>query len=207
MEHEDEDPDGEAEGHPAADAAGVAGAPATAGAPEASAVARPHPVDEAGHLHLVVDAAEGGSRIDRLLGRALAPHYSRSWLSALVDEGAIVVDGRRVRTSYRCNAGQVVEGRLGVTADRLPHAQPMDLRIVHEDEALIVVDKPVGLVIHPGTGTWSGCVPDALDRICYFIPGAIATGGADITLQQRIAADGELLRDFEAVADRLQRRR
>ncbi len=159
MEHDDEDPDGEAEGHPAVDPEGT---PVTAASPVTPAGTRPHPVDETGRLHLIVDASEGGSRIDRLLGRALAPHYSRSWLSALVDQGDIVVDGRRVRTSYRCNAGQVVEGRLGVTADRLPHAQPMDLRIVHEDEALIVVDKPVGLVIHPGTGQPTGTLVNGL---------------------------------------------
>jgi len=123
---------------------------------------QPLPVDAEGHLHLVVEGGEGGSRIDRLLGRALAPHYSRSWLSALIEQGDIRVDGQRVRTSYRCNAGQVIEGELGKSADRLPHAEPMDLRLVHVDEALIVVDKPVGLVIHPGTGQPTGTLVNGL---------------------------------------------
>lgn len=53
-----------------------------------------------------------------------------------------------------------------------------------------VVDAPDGgPVVHPGTGTWSACIPEATDRICYFVPGAIAAGGMDITVRQRIAID------------------
>ena len=120
------------------------------------------PVDAGGHLRLVVDLADGGARVDRLLGRVLAPHYSRSWLSALIEQGDILVDGRRVRTSYRCNAGQIVEGELGTSADKLPHAEPLDVPLIHVDEALIVVNKPVGLVIHPGTGQPSGTLVNGL---------------------------------------------
>jgi 23S rRNA pseudouridine1911/1915/1917 synthase len=123
---------------------------------------QPLPIDGEGHLRLVVEAAEGGSRVDRLLGRVLAPHYSRSWLSALIDQGDIRVDGHRVRTSYRCNAGQVIEGELGRSADRLPHGEAMDLSLVHVDEALIVVNKPIGLVIHPGTGQHTGTLVNGL---------------------------------------------
>jgi 23S rRNA pseudouridine1911/1915/1917 synthase len=119
-------------------------------------------VDEAGHLRLEVDPTDAGARVDRLLGRALAPHFSRSFLSALVEEGAILVDGLPVRVSYRVNPGQVVEGEVGTPASSLPQPEPMDLKLVHVDEALIVVDKPAGLVIHPGTGQATGTLVNGL---------------------------------------------
>jgi len=119
-------------------------------------------VDAAGRLRLVVDEADAGSRLDRLLGRLLAPTFSRSWLSALIEQGSISVDGRTVKISYRVVPGQVVEGDIGKPAETLPGPEPMDLKILHEDDALIIVDKPVDMVIHPGTGRRSGTLVNGL---------------------------------------------
>ena len=94
---------------------------------------------------------DAGSRVDRLLGRLLAPDYSRSYLAALIDEGAITVNGLVARPSYRVAEAALVAGDVGQPASSLPAPEPMDLHILYEDEALIVVDKPVGIVIHPGT--------------------------------------------------------
>jgi 23S rRNA pseudouridine1911/1915/1917 synthase len=119
-------------------------------------------VDEAGHLRRLVEAVDAGARIDRLLGRVLSPHYSRSFLSALVEEGRILVDGLRVRVSYRVNPGQVIEGELGAPASSLPRPEAMELNLLHVDDSLIVVDKPAGLVIHPGTGQPTGTLVNGL---------------------------------------------
>ena len=133
-------------------------------------------VDGAGRLHFLVEAADAGARIDRLLGRALSPHYSRSFLSALVEEGRIVVDGRQVRVSYRVNPGQLIEGDLGAPASSLPRPEAMDLTILHTDESLIVVDKPAGLVIHPGTGQPKGTLVNGL---LHLFPELSVVGRAD----------------------------
>ena len=93
-------------------------------------------VDSGGRLRLVVDVADAGSRLDRLLGRLLAPGFSRSWLSALIDQGSITVDGSAVRNAYRVNPGQVVEGEIGRPAETLPGPEPMELSVIHEDDAL-----------------------------------------------------------------------
>lgn len=119
-------------------------------------------VDEAGHLRLCVEPADAGARIDRLLGRALAPVFSRSFLSALVEEGRISVDGQPVRVSYRVNPGQIIEGEVGTPASTLPRPEAMDLTLIHVDESLIVVDKPAGLIIHPGTGQPTGTLVNGL---------------------------------------------
>jgi len=119
-------------------------------------------VDEGGHLRLVVDPTDSGARIDRLLGRVLAPKFSRSFLSALVEQGSILVDDRAVKSSFRVNPGQLIEGELGVPADSLPQPEAMPLELLHVDEALIVINKPVGLVIHPGTGAKHGTLVNGL---------------------------------------------
>ncbi|MCB9896614.1 MAG: RluA family pseudouridine synthase [Planctomycetes bacterium] len=122
----------------------------------------PPEVDAEGALRATVPAEEHGSRVDRWLGRLLAPHYSRSYLSALIDEGTIKVDGAPVKPSFRVEPGMWVEGPLGTPADTLPHAEDMELTILHEDDDLIVVDKPVGVIIHPGSGQTSGTLVNGL---------------------------------------------
>ncbi|MHC4845250.1 MAG: RluA family pseudouridine synthase [Planctomycetota bacterium] len=109
-----------------------------------------------------MEELDAGSRLDRLLGRLLAPKFSRSWLSALIEQGSITVDGRTVRPSFRAIPGQVVEGDIGHPAEVLPAPEPMDLTILFEDDALVVVDKPVGVVIHPGTGKRTGTLVNGL---------------------------------------------
>ncbi len=135
----------------------------------------PH-LDAGGHLRLQVEPADAGCRVDRLLGRALAPHYSRSFLSALLAEGGIRVDGQAVRVSFRVNPGQLVEGDLGAPVSSLPRPEPMDLKLVHVDEDLILVDKPAGLVIHPGTGQATGTLVNGL---LHLFPELAVVGRAD----------------------------
>ena len=129
-----------------------------------------------GHLLLTVQATDAGARIDRLLGRVLAPRFSRSFLTALVEQGSILVDERPVKASFRVNPGMRIEGELGVAADSLPQPEAMALDVLHEDEALIVVNKPVGLIIHPGTGSRHGTLVNGL--LARF-PELAAVGRAD----------------------------
>ncbi len=138
--------------------------------------ARPTSVDETGHLRLEVTAEQAGSRVDRALGRALAPHYSRSYLSALLAEGAIRVDGQEVRGSLRVMEGMVIAGELGVAATGLPEAEELGLKILHEDESVILVDKPEGLVIHPGSGASTGTMVNGLLKL---YPELAVVGRAD----------------------------
>lgn len=122
----------------------------------------PPPVDGSGHLSWCVPESDAGSRIDRLLGRLLSPDYSRSYLAALIAEGTIRVGGHSVKTNFRVAGGVEVVGELGTPAGSLPGPEDMQLSILHEDESLIVVDKPVGLIIHPGTGLKSGTLVNGL---------------------------------------------
>ncbi|MGQ0654444.1 MAG: RluA family pseudouridine synthase [Betaproteobacteria bacterium] len=95
-----------------------------------------------------------GLRLDQALAR-LFPQYSRSRLQAWLAAGHIRVDGRASPARAPVTGGERVELAPPPAPDATPRAQRMPLKVVHEDADLIVLDKPPGLVVHPGAG-----VPD-----------------------------------------------
>jgi 23S rRNA pseudouridine1911/1915/1917 synthase len=103
-----------------------------------------------------------GMRLDQVLVRLL-PEYSRSRLQSWVQSGGVLVDGKMSEAKAKLWGGE----RLKVTpqADRAVAAyaaEDIELPVVFEDEALIVIDKPAGLVVHPGSGNWAGTMLNAL---------------------------------------------
>jgi 23S rRNA pseudouridine1911/1915/1917 synthase len=99
-----------------------------------------------------VPAALGGLRLDQALAR-LFPQYSRNRLQAWLKAGHITVDGARLPANRAVAGGERVALRPPRAPQAAaPRAQRMPLRIVFEDDALIVIDKPAGLVVHPGAG-------------------------------------------------------
>ena len=94
----------------------------------------------------------------------MAPEFSRSHLQGLIEQGHVMVDGNPATTASRkLRAGQRVEVVLVPTAEsRAFRAEPMTIAIVHEDEDVLVVDKPPGLVVHPAAGNWSGTLLNGL---------------------------------------------
>jgi len=94
----------------------------------------------------------GGLRLDQALAR-LFPQYSRNRLQAWLKSGHITIDGRRLDANHAVTGGEAVALQPPRVPDAAaPQAQRMPLKIVHEDASLIVIDKPAGLVVHPGAG-------------------------------------------------------
>jgi 23S rRNA pseudouridine1911/1915/1917 synthase len=110
-----------------------------------------------------VDAAGHGERLDKLLV-AHAAEFSRSHLQGLIERGLVSVDGAVSCTaSRRLRAGQSVSVELQPTDECLAFtAEPMALAIVFEDDQVIVIDKPAGLVVHPAPGHWRGTLLNGL---------------------------------------------
>src|SRR6185503_7666983 len=103
-------------------------------------------------LSAIVPAEMGGLRLDQALAR-LFHQYSRSRLQDWLRAGHILVDGKRAAPRAAVIGGETVALTPPKSAHPgAPRAQKMALRIVHEDGALIVIDKPAGLVVHPGAG-------------------------------------------------------
>ena len=115
---------------------------------------------------LEIPADLSGLRLDQVVARLL-PEYSRGRLQQWIEAGQITVGGRTVSVRHKVYSGDridVVVTPMPQEADHAPEA--MDLTIVHEDEALLVINKPAGLVVHPGAGNWTGTLMNALLHHC-----------------------------------------
>lgn len=110
-----------------------------------------------------LDAQAHGQRVDKLLA-TLAPEFSRSHLQSVIAQGHVLLDGAAVATvARRVKAGQHLQVTLWPTAQALAfRPEPMPLSIRFEDEHLLVLDKPAGLVVHPAAGHWSGTLLNGL---------------------------------------------
>lgn len=115
------------------------------------------------HRQWSVDEGDHGQRLDKSLVRH-APEFSRTHLQSLIGRGLVHVDGRPATSaSARLRLGQVVGVELLPTEQAQAfRPQPMELDIVHEDEHVLVINKPVGLVVHPAPGHWSGTLLNGL---------------------------------------------
>lgn len=102
-----------------------------------------------------------GQRLDQALAK-LFPEYSRSRLKAWLLDGAIVVDGLSPRPRDAVLGGEQVTLNAVPAATMTDRPEPIRLTIVHEDDALIVIDKPAGLVVHPGAGNARGTLLNGL---------------------------------------------
>jgi 23S rRNA pseudouridine1911/1915/1917 synthase len=111
----------------------------------------------------VVDASQHGERLDKVLV-ALAPEFSRSHLQGLIERGHVLVDGAASAVaSRRLKSGQQVRLELVPTAESLAfRPEPVPIEAVHEDDDILVIDKPAGLVVHPAAGNWSGTLLNGL---------------------------------------------
>ncbi|HEY5790908.1 MAG TPA: RluA family pseudouridine synthase, partial [Gammaproteobacteria bacterium] len=113
------------------------------------------------HLDAVVPAELAGRRLDQALAE-LFPDYSRSRLQAWIRDGQVRVDGAALRPRDRVSGGE----RISVAATLEVHdqwaAEPLGLVVVYQDPALLVIDKPPGLVTHPAAGNWAGTLLNGL---------------------------------------------
>lgn len=125
------------------------------------------PVENRGDYNLTVPDELAGRRLDQALAELL-PQYSRNRLQSWVKDGLVRVDGiaeaepkRKLRGGERLEVSAAPD--IEVLAEQ---AEDIPLTVVYEDEALLVIDKPAGLVVHPGSGNWSGTLMNALLHHC-----------------------------------------
>ncbi|MEO7822129.1 MAG: RluA family pseudouridine synthase [Gemmatimonadaceae bacterium] len=112
-----------------------------------------------GVLELQVEA-DSDVRLDLFIAQRAA--LSRTQAATLIAQGNVTVDGRREKASYRVQHSDTVRVTIPATEKRDISGEDIPLTIVYEDEALLVVDKPAGMVVHPAPGNWSGTLVNAL---------------------------------------------
>ncbi|HEU5319815.1 MAG TPA: RluA family pseudouridine synthase, partial [Methylomirabilota bacterium] len=122
---------------------------------------------------LTADAAAVGSRLDRWLAARL-PGLSRARLQALIEAGHVRVDGAPRKAAHRLAGGERVEVDQPPPVAETLEPEPIRLQVVHEDEHVLVIDKPAGMVVHPGAGHARGTLAAA---VLAHAPGTAGVGG------------------------------
>ncbi len=121
------------------------------------------PAAEVEQRHARVDTALHGQRLDKVLAM-LAPEFSRGHVQNLVEAGHVRLDGQVcTHNARKLRVGQQLQLALVPTAESQAFRPlAMALAILYEDEHLLVIDKPAGLVVHPAAGHWSGTLLNGL---------------------------------------------
>ena len=121
-------------------------------------------------FELQITAEDNGTRLDSFLADTLEG-ISRSYLQKLIADQLILVNQKTVKSNYKVKTGDqlLVQIPEAAPVDILP--EPMDLDIVYEDSDLLIVNKPVGLVVHPAHGHYSGTLVNGLLAHCTDLSG------------------------------------
>ena len=147
-----------------------------------------------------VEAAHHGGRLDKVLAESVS-EFSRSYLQQLIEDGCVQVNGAPARKpSARVRVGDLLRVELRPTPQSQAfRPEPMALEVVYEDEHLLVLNKPAGLVVHPAPGHWSGTLLNGLlarDDGARFLPRAgivhrldRETSGLMVVARSRVAMD------------------
>ena len=119
-------------------------------------------IDEEDFIALEMSLEVAGERLDKILAAAL-PDYSRNRLKSWVEAGAVMVDGKITKARYLLRGGESIK----VFPQEMPEQfafspENLPLDIVYEDDSIIVVNKPPGLVVHPASGNWTGTLLNGL---------------------------------------------
>ena len=119
-------------------------------------------IDEEDFIALEIPMDGGGERLDKALA-TLLPEYSRNRLKSWVEAGAVTVDGKVTKARFMLRGGESIK----VFPQEMPEQfafspEEIPLDVVYEDNSIIVINKPVGLVVHPAAGNWSGTLLNAL---------------------------------------------
>ncbi|RUW72477.1 RluA family pseudouridine synthase, partial [Mesorhizobium sp. M4B.F.Ca.ET.049.02.1.2] len=122
---------------------------------------------EAAPIVLQAGADAVGQRLDQWLAGQLGPDMSRSRVQMLIRQGAVSIGGKVVEEAKRkMSAGERVAVEMPEPEPAEPRGEAIALDILHEDDEVIVINKPAGLVVHPGAGNWTGTLVNALIHHC-----------------------------------------
>ncbi len=132
---------------------------------------RPFSLNEE-HEFLFITADEEGTRIDKLLASRF-PYYSRTYFQHLLDIGCVLLNGEPVKKRILPEEGDEIEVCFQAIPEASLEPEAIPLEILYEDEYILSVNKPAGMVVHPSPGHWSGTFVNALLAYCKDIaPGA-----------------------------------
>jgi 23S rRNA pseudouridine1911/1915/1917 synthase len=112
-------------------------------------------------IEVVVDVAAVGLRLDAFLADKFA-RYSRMQLRKAINTDCVLVNGRHSKAAHRLREGERISVALPPIPREGPRGEPIPLDVLHEDDSLVVINKPAGMVVHPGKGQLYGTLVAAL---------------------------------------------
>jgi len=118
-------------------------------------------LDQNSHLTLSVTAEQAGQRLDAFLASHI-DGWSRARLQRLIDDGDVLVGGKLAKPSHKVRTTDEIEIELTVSPSEVFTPEDIPINVVYEDDDLIVVNKPSGMVVHPAAGIWHGTLANAL---------------------------------------------
>jgi 23S rRNA pseudouridine1911/1915/1917 synthase len=158
-------------------------------------------------LLLTIPPECAGMRLDQAVARLL-PEYSRNRLQSWIEAEHVRVDGKASSAKYKVCGGETLEVRPQSSAAEEPYrAEDIGLNIVYEDDAILVIDKPAGLVVHPGSGNWEGTLLNALLHHAPLLSGIPRAGivhrldkdtSGLLVVAKTLAAQTSLVRQLQA---------
>ncbi|WP_455475076.1 RluA family pseudouridine synthase [Bartonella sp. B30(2025)] len=118
-------------------------------------------------IQRITDEDALGKRLDQWLVKQCCDKLSRSRLQILIREGCLKIDGHLIKEpKTKLKPNQIIELIIPAPQDAKPHGENIALDILFEDHHVIVINKPAGLVVHPGNGNWTGTLVNALIYHC-----------------------------------------
>lgn len=112
------------------------------------------------HLEFTVSAA--GERLDKTIAAHIGERLTRNQIQALIRDGKVTVNGAAVKAGVKLKGGERIRLTVPPAEDKGVEAEPIPLDVVYEDDDLAVINKPAGLVVHPGAGNEQGTLVNAI---------------------------------------------
>lgn len=115
---------------------------------------------------LIITQEESGERLDKILAKRFKEAYSRTYFQCLIDEGLVLLNGEPVKKRVKPQAGDELEIEFASSPQIDLEPQFIPLSILYEDEHLLAINKPAGMVVHPAPGNWSQTFVNGLLFYC-----------------------------------------
>ena len=126
--------------------------------PDSPEINASHYIDEEEFIAVVVPDNLAGERLDKVLAQ-LIPQHSRNRLQSWIEGGFVTLAGNPLKIRYSVNVGDQIIVIPQVSAEEQAYLpENISLDVVYEDDDILVIHKPAGMVVHPAAGNWSGTV-------------------------------------------------
>lgn len=115
---------------------------------------------------IIINPEEADERLDKVLANRYSELHSRTYFQYLIEQNSVLVNGELVKKRQRLEEGDEIQINFILTPEIKVEPEPIPLDILYEDDDIIVVNKPPGLVVHPAPGNWTGTFVNALLYHC-----------------------------------------